>query len=64
VDGHVVVSALLPSVVVPNQGTFNVVYVATENDTMYAFNADTGAQIWKTSLLGPARRLPMKPPRE
>jgi outer membrane protein assembly factor BamB len=32
-------------------GTHNVVYVATENDSVYAFDADTGAQIWKDSLL-------------
>jgi hypothetical protein len=30
----------------------NVLYVATEHDSVYAFDADTGAQIWKTSILG------------
>ncbi len=30
----------------------NVVFVVTENDSVYAFNADTGAQLWKTSVLG------------
>ena len=30
----------------------NVLYVATEHDTVFAFDADTGAQLWKTSLLG------------
>jgi outer membrane protein assembly factor BamB len=30
----------------------NVVFVATEHDSVYAFDADTGAQIWKTSVLG------------
>ena len=30
----------------------NVVFVATENDSVYAYNADTGAQIWKVSVLG------------
>jgi hypothetical protein len=31
----------------------NVVYVATENDSMYAFDADTGATLWqKSALLG------------
>jgi hypothetical protein len=28
----------------------NVLFVATEHDSLYAFDADTGAQIWKTSL--------------
>jgi hypothetical protein len=30
----------------------NVVFAATEHDSVYAFNADTGAQLWKTSVLG------------
>lgn len=30
----------------------NVLYVATEHGSVYAFDADTGAQIWKTSILG------------
>ncbi|MDR5753157.1 MULTISPECIES: PQQ-binding-like beta-propeller repeat protein [unclassified Caballeronia] len=30
----------------------NVVYVATEHGSLYAYDADTGAQLWKTSLLG------------
>src|SRR5579864_975650 len=29
----------------------NVVYVMTEHDSAYAFDADTGAQLWKVSLL-------------
>lgn len=30
----------------------NVVYVATEHDSVYALNVATGAQLWKTSVLG------------
>ena len=30
----------------------NVVFAVTEHDSVYAFNADTGAQLWKTSVLG------------
>jgi hypothetical protein len=30
----------------------NVVYVVTEHDSVYAFDADTGAQVWKVSILG------------
>ncbi len=36
---------------IPNQGTHNLLIVATENDSMYALDADTGAQLWKASLL-------------
>jgi len=36
---------------IPNQGTHNVLIVATENDSLYALDADTGAQLWKLSLL-------------
>ena len=31
----------------------NVVYVATENDSVYAFDANTGVQYWRTSFLSP-----------
>jgi outer membrane protein assembly factor BamB len=34
-----------------NQGTHNLLIVATENDSLYALDADTGAQLWKVSLL-------------
>lgn len=30
----------------------NIVFAVTEHDSAYAFNADTGAQVWKTSVLG------------
>ncbi len=41
VDGVIVGEALyLPSVSIPNQGVHNVVYVATMNDSVYAFDAD------------------------
>ena len=33
-------------------GTHNVVYVATEHGSVYAFDADSGAQLWKISTLG------------
>ena len=38
-------------VAVTSQGTHNVLIVATENDSLYALDADTGAQLWKASLL-------------
>jgi hypothetical protein len=30
----------------------NVVFIVTEHDSVYAFDSDTGAQLWKVSLLG------------
>jgi len=45
------------SISIPNQGPHNLLIVATENDSLYALDADTGAQIWKVSLL-PAGETP------
>jgi hypothetical protein len=46
----------VPNVAIQNQGTHNVVYVATMNDTLYAFDADVGgAPLWSVnfaSLIG------------
>ena len=34
-------------------GTHNVLYVATEHDTVYAMDADKGTVLWQKSMLGP-----------
>jgi hypothetical protein len=60
VDGQVYASPLYKSnVVIAGQGTFNVVYVATEHDSVYAFDADSNTSgpsgnglLWKDSFLG------------
>jgi hypothetical protein len=41
----------MPNVNIPGQGTHNVVYVVTEMDSVYAIDADTGAQLWYASML-------------
>ncbi len=41
----------IPGIPVLNQGTHNLLIVATENDSLYALDADTGAQLWKVALL-------------
>src|SRR3974377_703034 len=51
-DGKVDAEPLYGSgVVFPTQGTLNALYVATEHDSVYAFDADTGAQLWKVTML-------------
>jgi len=40
----------VPDVNIPGQGTHNVVYVVTQNDSAYAFDADNGAQLWHADL--------------
>lgn len=40
------------SVAVPNSGKHNLLIVATEHDSVYAFDADSGATIWHTSTFG------------
>ena len=54
VDGKVDAQPLyMAGVNIPGQGVHNVVYVATEHDSVYAFDADNGARLWKVSLLPP-----------
>jgi hypothetical protein len=52
VDGLVDAQPLYASnVAVPGNGTHNVLIAATENDSVYAFDADSGATIWQVSML-------------
>ncbi len=41
----------MPNVNISGQGTHNVVYVVTQADSVYAIDADTGAQLWYSSML-------------
>jgi Immunoglobulin I-set domain len=52
VDGKVDAEPLYLSQLSFGGGTHNVVFVMTEHASAYAFDADTGAQLWKVSLLG------------
>ena len=52
VDGKVDAEPLYLSGLTAGGVQRNVVYAATEHDSVYAFDADTGAQIWKSSILG------------
>lgn len=52
VDGIVDAQPLYLANVTISGALHNVLYVATEHDSIYAFDADTGTQLWKTSVLG------------
>jgi legume-like lectin family protein/chitobiase/beta-hexosaminidase-like protein len=53
VDGQVYAQPLyLQGVAIPGKGTHNLVYVATEHDSVYAFDGDVGGNpLWKVTLL-------------
>jgi hypothetical protein len=52
VDGKVDAQPLYLSQLTVAGGRHNVVYAATENDSVFAFDADTGALLWHVSLIG------------
>ena len=57
VDGQIFAQPLyVPKVTIPGKGIHNVVYVATENDSLYAFDADglSAAPLWQVSFVNPA----------
>jgi len=51
-DGKVDAQPLYLSALTLQGAAHNVVFVATENDSVYAFDADSGALLWQVSLLG------------
>lgn len=56
VDGLVDAEPLYLSAVTVQGGTHNVLIVVTEHDSVYAFDADSGTQLWKISTLKSGER--------
>jgi hypothetical protein len=49
-----------PNVVIPDQGTHNVVYIATMSDTLYAFDADAGGlALWSVNFASLVGAMPV-----
>jgi hypothetical protein len=53
VDGYVYAQPLYLAKVTISGGTHNVLYIATEHDSVYAIDADNGAVLWQQSFINP-----------
>jgi hypothetical protein len=65
IDGVTDASPLyVPNVNIPGVGVHNVVYVATEHDSIYAFDADgsRSTPLWKVSFINPSAGVTTVPP--
>jgi hypothetical protein len=54
IDGYAYAQSLyVPNLAIPGNGTHNVIFVATEKDSVFAFDADASpcVQLWQTSLI-------------
>jgi hypothetical protein len=55
VDGQIYATPLYKAdVALATNNVHNVVFVVTEHDSAYAFDADTGTQLWRRSFIDPA----------
>ena len=61
VDGYIYAQPLyVPNLTIAG-GTHNVVFAATEHDSVYAFDADGGGQLWRRSFIDPANGITSVP---
>ena len=66
-DGYTFASPLyVANVTIPGQGVHNVVYIATEHDSVFAFDADgrSSTPLWHTSFINPAGGVTPIPPED
>ena len=60
-DGKIMAMPLFLSAVTINGAQHNVVYVVTEYDSVYAFDATSGAVLWKASAIFPGEHVSSYP---
>src|SRR5262249_7920641 len=61
IDGYAYAQPLYVPNLSVSGGTHNVVFAATEHDSVYAFDADGGGQLWKRSFIDPANGITTVP---
>jgi fibronectin type 3 domain-containing protein len=67
IDGTADASPLyVPNVAIPGNGTHNVIYVATEHDSVYAFDAEgkQSTPLWHVSFINPSAGVTTVPPND
>ncbi len=61
VDGYTYAQPLYVPNLTVNGGPHNVVFAATEHDSVYAFDGDGGGQLWRRSFIDPANGITTVP---